>query len=874
MVAALNEVFGALQRAGRYDGWRAHSTAVGREAADPLPDAGAPHAAGTARAGLPERAAAAHAVARTTAGLPALAADAGAPGRAPAANAGVPTAVADADASGARAVAGADASGARAVAGADASGAKAAAGTNGPDWMAAASASALSFTTDTGVDAPGPVAVAGAGAPCLAPTADAGTPGWRAAVTVGAPHAADGCVLCLPSAERPAPAARHAAAAEPVWRDTLTMPRHEPELVLRTVEAQRVASAVHALIATQRCAPGDIYVLSRKRASLRLAADALQALHVPYAAPEDAELALFPEVRDLVALLDVLASPGHDLALAQALKSPLFGADDADLIALASAARAAGGWWPALMAQRGRLSPALARARALLPPWAEAARRLPPHDLLDRIVHEGDLHARLAAVVPAERRTAALQAVDGLLEQALRLDGGRYATPYNFVRALRQRLVKHPPVAQPHAVQLLTIHGAKGLEAKVVFVMDAEPEATKPEQATLLVDWPVDAARPRRVAFVANESRCPPSLRSLLDAENAARRREELNGLYVAITRARERLVFSRTPPHVGAPEAWWQHIRPVADEWSPDDAGEAGHGVVAAATQQAAGEAAGARRALTPSAPDENAPPPPARIAVLPGFERPPPMQPAMTTAAVSAADTVSPRGRPDARRDAASPAVPRTSAANGRGAIRPERGPAAVPPAPPDDLASRLGQAVHRVLEWAADAHRATPRAALAQAAAAQFGLPAEWLSDVERLAGRVLDSPACAAFFDPDALRWAGNEVPLADGGDVLRIDRLVQLRDGVWWVLDYKLNQSAGEIPRYREQLQRYRRAVQALQPGEVVRAAFITAAGALIEPALDLAQQGAVQAGTPAAAPVANEDDAGFFAPGERQGRLF
>ena len=41
---------------------------------------------------------------------------------------------------------------------------------------------------------------------------------------------------------------------------------------------------------------------------------------------------------DLIALLDVLASPGHDLSLAHALRSPLFGASDADLLALAEAA--------------------------------------------------------------------------------------------------------------------------------------------------------------------------------------------------------------------------------------------------------------------------------------------------------------------------------------------------------------------------------------------------------------------------------------------------------------------------------------------------------------------------------------------------------
>ena len=121
-----------------------------------------------------------------------------------------------------------------------------------------------------------------------------------------------------------------------------------------------------------------------------------------------------------------------------------------------------------------------------------------------------------------------------------------------------------------------------------------------------------------------------------------------------------------------------------------------------------------------------------------------------------------------------------------------------------------------------------------ARARAAAAEFGLAAR-AADVEAIAGRVLASPAAARFFDPAVLQWAGNEVPLAGPqGEVLRIDRLVRLPDA-WWVLDYKLQSSPLEVPAWREQLARYREAVQRLQPGEPVRAAFLTGAGVVVEP---------------------------------------
>jgi len=140
--------------------------------------------------------------------------------------------------------------------------------------------------------------------------------------------------------------------------------------------------------------------------------------------------------------------------------------------------------------------------------------------------------------------------------------------------------------------------------------------------------------------------------------------------------------------------------------------------------------------------------------------------------------------------------------------------------------------------VLEWAARPGATASVPALADAAAQAFGVPP---AEVARLARRILGSPACARFFDARSLRWAGNEVAVAEGGDALRIDRLVAFDathessgSREWWVLDYKLRHAPEALAEYREQLLRYRRAVQALQPDERVRCAFITGEGALVE----------------------------------------
>jgi len=576
---------------------------------------------------------------------------------------------------------------------------------------------------------------------------------FRAHTTEVAPIARAG-VRALPGVERPPRVAAAKGEGQLVWRDSLTTPRHEPEEVLREQEAHWVARAAGELVAGGTVAPGEIFVLCRKRASLRLVAQALQSRHLPVAAVEDQSLMDAPEVRDLIAMLDALASPQHRLALAQALRSPLFGATDDDLIALAGQAAGSGDWWSALLAHRADGRPALQRARQLLPAWQQAARALPPHDVLDRIVSDGDYRARVAAVVPPEQRAAALNAIDALLGQALTLDGARYATPYNFVRALKRRALKVAPPARRDAVQLLTVHGAKGLEARVVFIMDSAPERPGTETATLLVDWPVHLDRPARCAFVYSEADVPPSLAPALLQELEARRREELNGLYVAVTRAREQVVFSRTEPHIAAPGAsWWQRVEALAQPWVPGDAavGAAGQGDFS--------------------------------LPQLPAVAAPPPAPPA---------------------------------------------GPAR------DDRASRLGQAVHRTLEWATGAAGEADLETLAGAAAVAFDSPPR---EVLRLARTMLAHASGRRFFDRAGLLWAGNEVAVAHAGQPLRIDRLVALDEAgarVWWVLDYKLAHKPQAQDDYLQQMRRYRDAVQALQPGERVRCALIAGTGEVVE----------------------------------------
>ncbi|TDP84467.1 ATP-dependent helicase/nuclease subunit A [Aquabacterium commune] len=560
------------------------------------------------------------------------------------------------------------------------------------------------------------------------------------------------------------------------WRDTLRTPRLQARTTVKAVEAAQLAQAVAHAVRHEGVPADEVFVLSRTRATLALVAEALDALGVPHVAPDNTPLIDTPEVRDLVAVVEALVSPRQNLALAHALKSPVFGVDDAGLMALAAWAtkpQASTPWWDALQAwaASGEAMPeALARAAHLLSAWRGLAAQLPPHDLLTRIVTQGEVRERVLACVPTSQRAQALWHIDALLAHTLEMDAGRDATPYRWIRALRQQSPTLPARAQAGAVQLLTIHGAKGLEAQVVFMLDTDPLPPKRASYALLVDWPDNAPHPARVAFVQAESAPPPSLAAPLEAERLAAQREELNALYVALTRAREQLVFSRSVPSRASSSgamSWWQRL--VASE-AIDPQGEAMAGQ---------GNAPGLQ---TPRAAM-------AELAVLPAL-RPKPADDNLAA---------------DAEAD--------------------------------DPHTRLLGQAVHRALEvLTVQPVSARSEALVRQAvvsALRSVGLPTRWQGDAEARTRAILFAPELQPWLDPQRLLWAGNEVALCHEGQTLRLDRLVARQTDAgreWWVIDYKLNAQPDALLSHRQQLRRYIAAVSHLQPGEPVRAAFVSGKG--------------------------------------------
>ncbi len=426
---------------------------------------------------------------------------------------------------------------------------------------------------------------------------------------------ASGAVLCLPQLPRSLRESDDGPIDLDAWRDSLSTPRVLPEDTMSALEARQAANWVAAEIASGRVAPDDLMVLSRRRERLAWMFDALRERGIASEQPEKLELGDAPAVQDVIALLDALVSNGHDLSLARALKSPLFLCSDDDLAQLArwrllwAPPRAADGtaaarpsWWSVLqrfgqldtdeqdrLAQDGAQAARLHDAAQRLSRYHQWVNALPPHDALSAIYDHGDVLARFAEAVPSPQRPAVLAQLRDLLAQSLAHEGGRFLTPYRLVRALKAGGIKATPVHTPGAVRLLTIHGAKGLEAHTVLLLDTDTGGSRPESMGVLVDWPGEDAVPRRFVFLASEKNPPACAVDALAIEQQARSLEELNALYVAITRAERRLVVSSFEPHRREASAtWFQRLQPLAQ---PEGAAEPATALMAGDVQDLAAE-------------------------------------------------------------------------------------------------------------------------------------------------------------------------------------------------------------------------------------------------------------------------------------------
>ena len=561
--------------------------------------------------------------------------------------------------------------------------------------------------------------------------------------------------------------------------------------------------------------PGDILVLVRARARGGFVAAlvrALKDLGVPVGGVDRMVLAEQIAVQDLLALCDVMLLPEDDLALAAVLKSPLIGLVEDDLLDLA--APRAGTLWQALAQHRGAEG-RLGRVADWLARLMARADIATPHALLaDVLGGAGPLDARAGrARMLARLGPDAADPLDEVLSAALQHERAHPPSLQGFVHALRQggAEVKREAEGAGDAVRIMTVHGAKGLQAPIVILPDTVGE---PGDRTALrwLEDDLPAWAPRQEGFAAA------ALAARRADDQAADARERHRLLYVALTRAEDRLIVCGWENARKAPDGSWYRLveagfnRLEGCQEAPLDAASFG------APPGLLPEGSVLRRLERPQAatPKEEDPPAPrAAAGALPGWARiPAPVE--------APAGAVAPSALPGE-----------------------EETPAA-PPRPSDDprgLRFRRGRLVHALLQHLPD-HAPAARREMAVRFLARpgHGIDAQEQAAVLAEAMRLVEEPLLAAALGPGSLA----EAPLAGRvGERLiagQVDRLLVTPDRVL-VLDYKTNRpppaTAEQVaPLYLRQMAAYRALLRAAFPGRGVECALVWTHGARLMPLPD------------------------------------
>jgi ATP-dependent helicase/nuclease subunit A len=563
------------------------------------------------------------------------------------------------------------------------------------------------------------------------------------------------------------------------WQTPVNLaPHHSPAARLARTVAADIKSWVGRITLpghSERVKAGDIMILLPRREPFGTAViRELKQQGVPVAGADRIRLTEQIAVMDLIALGRFALLAEDDYTLAVLLRSPLCGLSEEQLYGLAFGRTEP--LWRALQRRAGEF-PAV---HAFLAEMRRRADRMPPFEFYTGLLDAMGLRMAFLGRLGHE----ANDAIDEFLSLAFAHERANTPSLEGFLHWIERggAEIKRDMERGRDEVRVMTVHGAKGLEADIVILPDTTgvPNLSVDRGNLLYTD--------DGVLYPLADKDAPAAVRAAKQAAKARMLEEHRRLLYVALTRARDRLYICGFEGKKGLkPESWYALAEAAAKRVGRETVrgDETVH--VLGETDGDTAEAAEARQ--------------PAALA-RPGWLSAP------------------------ARRETASPRLIRPSEASGED----ER--ASAPLAEPDARRYRRGLLVHALLarlpEVPPERRHGLALQFLARRASAE---------EIERLAAetiRILNDPAFAAAFAPGSRAEAGIVADLPELGPGARvngrIDRLAVTDDAVL-IVDYKTNRpppasEADLHPVHRAQMALYRAAAMRIFPGRRVSCALI------------------------------------------------
>ena len=308
---------------------------------------------------------------------------------------------------------------------------------------------------------------------------------------------------------------------------------------------------------------GDIAILIRSRTRLPEIESALLEAEIPYKITGGIGFYQRQEIYDIGNYLQFLIEPDNDVALAGVLRAPFFGISDVELYEIAQQSSKKLFWEKVedYVAQTDRSSTfPIGYAVQILQNHLEICHRIPPGELIRKIVNDTGMVGVLPVGQSGEQRWANYEKLLGIARELERLG---FTDLHDFLKRLNELIEEEEREGQAttqltaDAVEIMTVHAAKGLEFPVVILPNLDRRAVRYDQEPFIDDLLGIGFRPADPDKNYEQSD-PGATRLMRERVTNKRVAEEERLFYVATTRARDRLILSGTLNEKGEAKGWF----------------------------------------------------------------------------------------------------------------------------------------------------------------------------------------------------------------------------------------------------------------------------------------------------------------------------